>query len=141
MTSFISYGSLNRYYSVVFYNDVEISSDTLTIIAQSTSDLKPNPKQVFPTNYNLFQNFPNPFNSATNIGFYLAESGEVSVEILDLNGKIVRSLGTGIFASGTNQIRWDGFNQNGVPSASGIYFYRLKISDKPSPMKKMILLR
>ncbi|HRD19358.1 MAG TPA: hypothetical protein PLB60_09900, partial [Candidatus Marinimicrobia bacterium] len=65
MTSFISYGSLNRYYSVVFYNDVEISSDTLTIIARSTSDLKPNPKQVFPTNYNLFQNFPNPFNSAT----------------------------------------------------------------------------
>ncbi|HNZ37681.1 MAG TPA: T9SS type A sorting domain-containing protein, partial [Candidatus Marinimicrobia bacterium] len=135
------YGSLNRYYSIVFYNDVEISSDTLTIVARSTSDLKPNPKQVFPTNYNLFQNFPNPFNSVTNIGFYLAELGEVGIEIIDLNGRLIRSLSPRIFSSGINQIRWDGCNQNGIPSASGIYFYRLKIGDKPSPLKKMVLLR
>ncbi|HQH55842.1 MAG TPA: GDSL-type esterase/lipase family protein [Candidatus Marinimicrobia bacterium] len=141
MTSFISYGSLNRYYSVVFYNDVEIASDTMTIIARSASDIKNNPKQVLLTNYNLFQNFPNPFNSATNIGFYLAELGEVNIEIIDLNGRLIRSLSPRIFSSGINQIRWDGCNQNGIPSASGIYFYRLKIGDKPSLLKKMVLLR
>lgn len=95
---------------------------------------------VHPTTTNLQQNFPNPFNPDTKIGFDLSTTSEVNIDIYDISGKIVRSLKLDNQSAGTHEITWDGRNARGVPLATGAYFYTLTV-DGASITKKMLLLR
>ena len=75
--------------------------------------------------------FPNPFNPRTSIPFELAEgSGEVTVrlEILDLRGRLVRTVLTGTRAPGRRYVAdWDGSNDAGRKMSSGVYLTRLTV--------------
>lgn len=64
---------------------------------------------------------PNPFNAQTGISFQLAESGQVVVEILDMSGRRVRGLWSGVLEQGRHNFQWDGRNETGRPTSSGIY--------------------
>lgn len=88
----------------------------------------------------LDQNWPNPFNPSTSIGYYLPESCDVRLEIYDASGRLVDVLQDGAQASGKYNIEWNGTNSIGSRVSSGIYFYRLT-AGKESISKKMVLLR
>ena len=99
-----------------------------------------------PPMYQLSQNYPNPFNYQTVIWYYLPDVGyqpaEVEITIYNLLGKRVKSLVNGREYPGEHKVQWDGKDDSGKEVASGIYFYRLRVSGielvKP---KKMILLK
>jgi parallel beta-helix repeat protein len=99
-----------------------------------------------PPVFQLFQNYPNPFNSSTVIWYYLPDVGyqpaEVEITIYNLLGKLVKTLVKTRQYPGEHKVLWDGKDDSGKEVASGIYFYRLKVSGlelvKP---KKMVLLR
>jgi predicted outer membrane repeat protein len=95
---------------------------------------------LLPTTLELGQNYPNPFNPETVIGFALPDAGNVRLEIFDLLGRKVVTLLEGPMNPGAHQVRWDGFNQQGSPVASGIYLYRLQVGAQQI-QKKMVLLR
>ncbi len=88
----------------------------------------------------LEQNHPNPFNPRTSIRFYLPARGEVSLEIYDVRGALVRRLASGDFDAGPHSVDWDGSDSHGQPVASGMYVYRL-VTEKKSIAKKMVLLK
>ena len=88
----------------------------------------------------LEQNHPNPFNPRTSIRFYLPARGEVSLDIYDVRGALIRRLATGNFDAGPHSIDWDGSDAHGQPVASGMYVYRL-VTEKKSIAKKMMLLK
>lgn len=92
------------------------------------------------TTYALYQNFPNPFNPETNIGYTWNKSGSVTLKIYDVNGQEVRSLVNEIQSVGSHSVGWDGYNNIGQPVASGIYIYRIETADFTST-RKMILMR
>ena len=140
-TATIQSGVLNRCYSMVYFNGVEIASDTLTIINSKTTDVKGSLESFSPSKYSLLQNYPNPFNPETCIEFSNTQPGIISLEIFDITGRLVRSIGNHLFSEGNHHIIWDGKNNEGLQSSSGIYFYRLIINDKSTKMKKMILLQ
>jgi hypothetical protein len=73
---------------------------------------------------------PNPFNPSTVISFKLGRSKHVSLKIYDLAGRLVRTLVNDELKSGPHQITWDGKTNKGMPSASGIYFFRLSVAHK-----------
>ncbi len=81
--------------------------------------------------YNLLlQNYPNPFNPETWIPFHLASAGQVTIQIYDAAGTLVRQLDLGHLMPGRYLNRadaayWDGTNVYGEAVASGIYFYTL----------------
>jgi hypothetical protein len=80
-----------------------------------------------PSSFVLAQNFPNPFNPSTKIQFALAERAFVSLAIYDLNGRLVRQLvSQQLFEIGWREWSWDGKNERGLSTASGIYLYRLE---------------
>jgi len=89
----------------------------------------------------LYPPKPNPFNPATEISFYHAEPGRVSLGIYDVNGKLVKSiysnehLGTGLHTT-----VWDGKSNTGLNVVSGIYFVNIRMEDC-SQTRKLILLR
>jgi acyl-CoA thioesterase-1 len=140
-TSTIQNGVLNRCYCMVYFNGVEITSDTLTIINSKTTDIKGSLENISPSEYSLMQNYPNPFNPETFIEFLNTKPDNVSIEIFDITGRLVRTIGNHMFFAGSHRIRWDGINEDGILSASGIYFYRLKIAGKVIQMKKMMMLQ
>ena len=93
-----------------------------------------------PSEFRLFQNFPNPFNPATRIQFALPEAGQVQLTIYNTLGQVVRDLFHGNESAGLQSVLWDGRNNAGEPVRSGIYFYRLKWGRHVS-IRRMSLLR
>jgi len=96
--------------------------------------------------YQLSQNYPNPFNPTTVIVYYLPDLGyqpaEVELSIYNLLGKAVRTLVKERQHPGEHRAVWDGKDDDGNDVASGIYFYRLKVSGVDFlKAKKMILIR
>ena len=87
---------------------------------------------LIPEETALLANYPNPFNPETWIPYQLAESAEVTLNIYDMNGQLIRQLALGYQAAGMYQSRsraayWDGRNQLGESVASGLYFYTLTV--------------
>jgi hypothetical protein len=93
-----------------------------------------------PTEYELFQNHPNPFNPETKVRYYLPRATWVNLIIYNLLGQRVRTLVDEYQNAGAKAVFWDGKDNHQKQVPSGIYFYKLKTSDF-SQTKKMVLIR
>ena len=83
--------------------------------------------------YNIEQNFPNPFNPATNIRYSVPEEVLVNLKVYNVLGEEVITLVNQMKKAGNYNITFDGRTL-----ASGVYFYRLQ-AGKFSQVKKMII--
>ena len=83
---------------------------------------------------------PNPFNPRTTIGFDLARSGPVRLQIFGVDGRLVRTLVTGVRDAGQGEASWDGHDDTGRAVPSGVYIARLEASGVVD-RKKLILLK
>lgn len=85
--------------------------------------------------YLLEQNFPNPFNPTTTIGYGIKEKGEVKIAVLNAIGEEIALL--------VNEEKEPGYHTvefNAAKLPSGVYFYQLKAGDFIQT-KKMLLLK
>ncbi|GJQ22128.1 MAG: hypothetical protein HBSIN02_24830 [Bacteroidia bacterium] len=78
-----------------------------------------------PDRFELFQNFPNPFNPATTISYQLTSPSKVQLVIYNLLGQEVYKLVSGEREAGFHQDAW-----NGSSFASGLYIYRITATDQ-----------
>lgn len=76
-------------------------------------------------NFSLSQNFPNPFNPATNIRYQLPHNGFVTLKIYDMLGREVKTLVNEFQTAGSYTIRWDGRSDGKTMITNGVYFYQL----------------
>ncbi len=90
---------------------------------------------LFPDDYSLTQNFPNPFNPSTIIKFNLAKAGFASLKLYDVLGKEVASILSSELEAGPYEVSFDASN---LPS--GTYFYTLT-SGSFTETRKMLLLK
>lgn len=102
-------------------------------------------RDVLPKRTVLAQNYPNPFNPETWIPYQLSEPAEVSIQIYDGSGHLVRTLNVGLKSAGIHTTRsraayWDGKNESGERVASGVYFYTLRIPEF-SATRRMVILK
>jgi hypothetical protein len=72
----------------------------------------------------LEQNYPNPFNDRTEINYTLANADDVSIEISDITGRVIKELNEGFRSTGKHTV-----TVNASDYESGIYFYTLKAGD------------
>lgn len=93
-----------------------------------------------PNEYTLEQNYPNPFNNRTLIKFTTPEPAEAEIIIFNTIGEKIATVYKGTAKRGQNFAEWNGFNDNGIKTASGVYYYFLKISGKVLA-RKMIYLK
>ena len=99
---------------------------------------------VQPQDTILAQNFPNPFNPETWIPYQLNKATEVTIEIYNVSGHLVRTLDlgwqpTGSYMTASSAAYWDGRNAVGERVASGIYFYTLQTADFTATRRMVIL--
>ena len=69
--------------------------------------------------------YPNPFSNFTEISYRLAAGCRVVISISDLNGHVIRNLGSQYQSAGKQIIRWDGTDQAGNKIANGLYVCRI----------------
>ncbi len=102
------------------------------------------PENSSPTEFILQPAFPNPFNPVTAIRFLMPEAGWVTLDVFDVNGRMVgrnsvtgfaRSASAKWYPAGTHRIVFDG---SGL--SSGIYLYRLTVNGY-SAVGKMVLMK
>lgn len=93
-----------------------------------------------PYNFKLRQNYPNLFNPSTAIKYSLSSPEEVSINIYDVSGHLIREINQEHSQPGEYQVMWDGKNKFGESVSSGAYFYQLSVGNKVAA-KKMILLK
>jgi hypothetical protein len=96
-------------------------------------------KGNLPGKFDVFQNFPNPFNATTQIRYNLPKDAQVKLEVFNILGQKVRTLVDEPQTAGFKQIIWDGTNSKGDIVSSGVYFYRIKAGDLDQVLKMSLL--
>jgi len=92
--------------------------------------------EILPLEFALHPPYPNPFNPSTTIRFDLVETRHaVSLNIFDINGRVVDFLMNGELVAGEHELIWNAFNHS-----SGIYFVELT-SGKNRSVQKLVLLK
>jgi len=82
--------------------------------------------------------YPNPFQKGTNISLNVAkDSSEIKVEIYNLKGQKIKTLVNGALNAGNMLLWWDGLDDNGRQTASGVYFCRLQSGSVTQSVKLM----
>ena len=99
----------------------ELLVGTEAYINQQSEDLE----TIIPRQYSLAQNYPNPFNPSTTIAIQIPTNQMVSIKIYDIMGQVVKTIIDNYIAAGAYKFIWDGRNNAGRTTASGIYFCRL----------------
>ena len=94
-----------------------------------------NERATIPTKFELFQNFPNPFNPSTDISYSIPRRSNVSLKVFDILGSEVAELVNKEMEAGSYQVS---FNASSL--SSGVYFYRLQAGDYVK-IKKMVILK
>ena len=73
----------------------------------------------------LSQSFPNPARGATTIDFVLPSERDVTLEVYDVTGRMIRTLVSGRLPAGDHSATWRGLSDAGAGVPSGVYYYRL----------------
>ena len=83
--------------------------------------------------------FPNPFRSSTRLALDVPADGDVTVDIVDVAGRRVRTLVSGTRLAGRHGLEWDGRNEGGRRVAAGVYRAVLANDPRGSGRKLVIL--
>ena len=82
---------------------------------------------------------PNPFNPSTNVRFTLARDGLARLDVFDVTGRLVRTLVDGRLPAGDHAVTWNGRNDDGSQTASGLYFVRLRSGGVSETAKALLV--
>jgi hypothetical protein len=99
--------------------------DKITFVNITPAGLYERDPREMKTTFILHQNYPNPFNPSTTIEYELSKPGWVRIQIIDVNGRLIRTLLSGYRSVGRHQVIWDGRNEDLQRVASGVYLYRM----------------
>ncbi len=97
--------------------------------------------------FDLEQNFPNPFNPTTEIRYSVKENSHILIKIYDVLGREVKTLVNREVNTGQYSVRWNGENNAGQKVSSGIYLYRIEAlpgaghAEKFIKSRKMLLIK
>jgi len=122
----IQYGGLK---DTIYF---KINGDNITGISEEGNN---SANSSMPDKFQLFPNYPNPFNPTTTIKYSIPHASLVNIQIYDILGRKVATLINEVKSAGTYTAT---FNAATMPS--GVYFYRLQAGSF-TETKKLLLLR
>lgn len=92
------------------------------------------PIEILPTQYKLYQNFPNPFNSGTRIRFDIPTTEFVKLKVYDITGREVATLINETKIAGEYEVVLKSDNLS-----SGVYFYQITAGSFISTKKCLVI--
>ena len=125
----------------IIHAKIELGIDDAKLLKDSNFSLaSQNQEEIVPAEFQLFPNYPNPFNPTTTIQYSLPEASHVTLQIFNLRGELVRTLVNGTQVAKLYQIIWDSKNDQGQAVAAGIYICRFKAGDF-TRVQRLVLLK
>jgi subtilisin family serine protease len=128
-------------YRVYAYQGEEIvgydTSDEVFTISATGAGVEADMK---PTVFMLRPNVPNPFVGTTMLRFDLPRDVSVTLNIYDVQGRLVKSLIDQGLTAGRYSIGWDGRDTNGDRVASGVYYYKIQ-AGRWTDTQRMVVVR
>lgn len=98
-----------------------------------------------PSELELSQNIPNPFNASTDIGFQVPNNTEIRLTVHNVTGQQVRVLLERTMKAGTYHVQWDGKDESGNAVGTGLYLYRMVARSASNTsvvlVRKMVLVQ
>jgi hypothetical protein len=95
--------------------------------------------EVKPKSFQILDISPNPFRDITSIYFSIPEEGKVKINVYNIAGRKVQSILNERLKKGYHFVLWDGRDENGHKTSSGIYFIRIKYRGETITGKVTIL--
>ena len=95
---------------------------------------------TIPEVFALHNNYPNPFNPTTNIGYDIPELSKVTIDIYNIAGNKVKTLVSKEHQPGRYKVQWNATNEFGSPVATGMYIYKIRANGFVS-VKKLLLMK
>ncbi len=139
VTDLLSHTTVNEVNTfAAYYNQVPNTPFVMDSVATTLSALTVDAAHQ-PENYLVLENWPNPFNSGTNIHYRLPAGGTVTLSVFDLQGRQVATLSDDWQAPGEYTRRWNGKRRDGEPVPSGVYFLVLKAGGQTRQHKLLLL--
>ena len=120
-------------YTAAFFNSMD---DCIEACFLASNDVI----NQLPHAFNLYNNYPNPFNPVTTLRYDLPEDALVNITIYDIMGRIVRTLINSQQNAGFKSIQWNATNDAGSPLSAGLYLYKIQ-ADNLVQTRKMVLLK
>jgi len=120
-------------YTAAFFNSMD---DCIEACFLASNDVI----NQLPHAFNVYNNYPNPFNPVTTLRYDLPEDALVNITIYDIMGRIVRTLINSQQNAGFKSIQWNATNDAGSPLSAGLYLYKIQ-ADYLVQTRKMVLLK
>ncbi len=117
------------------YVYVAEKTDGLSVYSNDLITSVENRGGMIPEVITLYQNFPNPFNPATQISFDLPSAAHVKLQVLNVLGQTIAVVLNEERSAGSHRIEFNAKNLS-----SGVYFYRL-IAGEVVHVKRMTLTK
>ena len=108
--------------------EIQPMLDSIGFVPDSTTSIIDESSVI--NDFRLIGNYPNPFNPSTTISFILPQREFIEINVYNSLGALVDKLAYREFESGENKISWQGTDHNGEQVSSGIYFYKIKSTEK-----------
>jgi hypothetical protein len=90
-------------------------------------------------NSNHFTIAPNPVSNSTTISFVLAQSQKASLQIFDMNGRLIETLVDGQMQQGSHQLTWDAKDEKGNMVSAGVYFLKMQAGNYAETRKLVVV--
>jgi len=83
--------------------------------------------------------FPNPVTTSADISFYLKEAGPVTMEIFDMQGRIISTIIDERLSAGTHTLKWNGRDNADSKLADGLYVVKVGTSGYTTTGRIMVV--
>lgn len=114
-------------------------SDCYYIHKDSLAGINETEAPATPSPVTLYQNYPNPSKKKTMIRFTISNNTNISLNIYDISGRLVKTLANGIPGTGSYFVVWDGKNEEGKEVPGGVYLYTLRAGAYKETRKLLLI--
>jgi beta-N-acetylhexosaminidase len=118
---------------IITENRIDESYNRIMLKKQLLTNVEYIASKVIPDDFNLV-NYPNPFNSTTQIMFTISRSGMISLKIFNILGEEIKEIANQYFDAGTHKISF-----NADLLSSGVYLIRMNLEGNYSSHKIILM--
>ena len=93
-----------------------------------------------PEKFQVYKNYPNPFNPVTYIDYDLPDTRNVGITVIDILGRTVKRNVFRNLKPGRHTYKWNGIGDLGHNASAGVYFLYIQAGQDVS-IQKMLLLK
>jgi len=92
--------------------------------------------EIIPQNFQLFPNYPNPFNALTTLHYTIPENSNIKIDIFSINGRRISTLINAYHSARDYRISWHSYT-----APSGMYIAVMQVNGKVISSQKMLLVK